>query len=149
MQSKTHGQCMAPSSPSSNRNSDGSDDFNSLDGPSHDWHSNTSHSPSHTPLIDPEEVLKWWASSCDSFRDLKVLKTLSGCPKAADCNDTMKALILAAISNYQSNISMVSAFPDNAKDLEILAQVWKDACVQLDIEAHITPQIAKLVKCFC
>jgi hypothetical protein len=53
------------------------------------------------------------------------------------------------ISNYQSKISMVSAFPDNAKELEILAQVWKDVCVQLDIEAHITPQIAKLVKYSC
>jgi hypothetical protein len=149
VQSKTHGQHMAPSSPSPNRNSNGSDDFDSLDGPSHDCHSNTSRSPSRTPLVDPEEVLKWRASSCDSLRDLKVLKTSSGRPKAADYNDTIKALILAAISNYRSNISTVSAFPDNAKESEILAQVWKDACVQLDIEAHITPRIAKLVKCFC
>ncbi|KAF8237061.1 hypothetical protein L208DRAFT_1249518 [Tricholoma matsutake] len=139
---------MAPSSPSPNRNSNGSDDFNSLDGPSHDRHRDTSRSPSHTPLVDPEDVLKWQASSCDSLRDLKVLKTSSGRPKAADYNDTMKALILVAISNYRSNISMVSAFPDNAKESEVLAQVWKDVCVQLDIEAHITPRIAKLIKCF-
>ncbi|KAF8804477.1 hypothetical protein BYT27DRAFT_7225209 [Phlegmacium glaucopus] len=109
--------------------------------------SRQSRSPSCTPSIDPEDLvtLKRRAPSCDSLKELKVLRTSSGRPKAADYDDTTKALIINAISNYRSNISTVSAFPDNAREAEMLSQVWKDACVKLDIGAHITPRIAKLV----
>ena len=60
-------------------------------------------------------------------------------------NDSDKALILLAISYYRTELATNTAFPDLAKEADMLGQAWQDACVCLDINGGITPQIAKLV----
>lgn len=106
------------------------------------------HSHSRTPSTGSEDIvsLKRKLSSCDSLKETKISKTSGGRPKAADYDDSSKALIVSAISLYRSNLSTVSAFPDMAKEAEMLGQAWRDTCTQLEIIASITPQIAKLVK---
>ena len=108
-------------------------------------HNNKSRSPSCTPSTGIV-TLKRRASSCDSLKESKIHRTSSGRPKAADYDDSAKSLIVMAIARYRSNLAAVSPFPDIAKEAEMVGQVWRDACVRLDITAAITPQMAKLVK---
>ena len=90
--------------------------------------------------------LKRRRSSADSLVVTKILRTSSGGrPKAADYDDSLKALILSAISYYRANLSSLCAFPDIATEAEMLTQVWKFTCAQLETTASLTPQIAKLV----
>jgi hypothetical protein len=108
-------------------------------------HNDPSRGPSCTPSSS-ETTLKRRASSCESLKETKIQKTSSGRPKAADYDDSDKALILSAISHYRTELGTVTAFPDNAKEAEMLGQVWQEACVRLDITGSITPRIAKLVR---
>jgi hypothetical protein len=73
-------------------------------------------------------------------------RTSSGRPKAADYDDSMKALIISAISYYRANLSSACAFPDIASEAHMLSEVWKYSCAQVETTLAITPQIAKLVK---
>lgn len=85
-------------------------------------------------------------SSFDSLKETKISRTSSGRPKAADYDDSLKALIFSAISYYRANLSSVCAFPDIATEALMLSQVWRFVCKQMDATVTITPQIAKLVK---
>ena len=116
------------------------DDLDPMDDVSHN---NASHGPSCTPSRG-DAALKRRASS-ESLKETKFQRTSSGRPKAADYDDSDKALILLAISHYRTELGTVTAFPDIAKGAEMLGQVWQDACMCLDISVPITPQIAKLV----
>jgi hypothetical protein len=85
-------------------------------------------------------------SSTDSLAETKIQKTSSGRPKAADYEEALKALILSAISYYRANLSSACAFPEIATEAEMLTEVWKFTCTQLETTASLTPQIAKLVR---
>ena len=93
-----------------------------------------------------DAALKRRPSSCESLKETKIQRTSSGRPKAADYDDSDKALIVSAISYYRTELGTVMAFPDIAKEAEMLGQVWQVACARLDIIGPITPRIAKLVK---
>lgn len=91
--------------------------------------------------------LKRRLSSSESLIETKIRRTSSGRPKAADYDDSLKALIVSAISFYRANLSSACAFPDIATEAGMLTEVWKFACKELEVETEtITPQIAKLVK---
>ena len=84
--------------------------------------------------------------STDSLRITKVPKTLGGCPKASDYDETLKRAILLAAAEFRCNISTVQVFPDSEMEHEILGIAWEEACqrIQLDL-LMLTPSIAKLV----
>ena len=99
-------------------------------------HNDASRGPSCTPSSG-DAALKHRAS-CESLKETKFQRTSSGRPKAANYDDSDKALILLAISHYRTELGTVSAFPDITKGAEMLGQVWQDACMRLDISAPIT-----------
>jgi hypothetical protein len=122
------------------------DDLDPMDNEeSHNVSRGSSRGSSCTPSSS-DTSLKRRASSCESLKETKVQRTSSGRPKAADYDDSDKALILSAISHYRTELGTDTAFPDMAKEAEMLGQVWQEACVRLDITGPITPRIAKLVK---
>jgi Domain of unknown function (DUF6532) len=92
--------------------------------------------------------LKRRQSSFESLKETKIRRTSSGRPKAADYNDSLKALIVSAIGYYRANLSSSCAFPDIATEAEMLSEVWKFTCTRFESTAAITPQITKLVKLF-
>lgn len=121
-------------------NSTNSNDLDSSDASQNDV------SESCTPSAGDTTLKRRRASSCDSLKEIKIQKSSSGRPKAADYDDSDKALILSAISYYRTEIGTAAAFLDIAKEAEMLGQVWQDACMHFDITVPITPRIAKLVK---
>ena len=82
----------------------------------------------------------------DSLIETKIARTSSGRPKAADYDESLKAVILSAISYYRANLSSACAFPDIAMEALMLTEVWKFTCMQLETTTSLTPQIAKLVR---
>jgi Domain of unknown function (DUF6532) len=90
--------------------------------------------------------LKRRASTSDSLKEAKVRRTSSGRPKAADYDESVKAIIVSAISYYRAHLSTFRAFPDGAVEATMLSEIWKGACREFDTSIAITPQIAKLVK---
>ena len=90
--------------------------------------------------------LKRQASTSENLLETKVRRTSGGRPKTADYDESVKALIISAISYYRANLSSVRAFPDLATEQLMLSEVWKFVCNRVKAMASITPQIAKLVK---
>ena len=90
--------------------------------------------------------LKRRPSSTNSLKETKVRRTSSGRPKAADYDDSTKAILLAAISYYRANLSSYCAFPDITTEASMLAEIWKATLKIHETSATLTPKIAKLVK---
>lgn len=88
------------------------------------------------------------SSSAESLKETKIRRTSgsSGRPKAADYDDSDKALIISAISYYRANLSSACAFPDIGTEAEIVTKVWNFTCTELEATVSLTPRIAKLVK---
>ena len=86
--------------------------------------------------------LKRCASSSNSFKETKICRTSSGHPKTTNYDDTVKALIILAISYYRANLSSIREFPDVTMEAVMLSEV----CDRVDTTITITPYIAKLVK---
>ncbi|KAG6838416.1 hypothetical protein C0991_011765, partial [Blastosporella zonata] len=69
-------------------------------------------------------------------------------PKAADYDDVSKDIILTAATIYRCLISTVNAFPDSAKELEMVKVAWVRANKDSDMvpPLALTPDIGKIIK---
>ncbi|KAG6810013.1 hypothetical protein H0H92_013699 [Tricholoma furcatifolium] len=86
----------------------------------------------------------------DSPRSIKACKISenSGRPKASDYDDVAKDIILAAATHYQCLLSTINAFPDSAKETEMVKAAWDYAKADSEMSPPLTltPNIAKIVK---